>query len=85
MIGRYVDVIFKRFFRPTADLGRPSIRCGAASPDRPFMRSAAFSWLKRRSADKVDLFIDTTNGRFAEILIGIGALPRLSALRIVFE
>lgn len=35
--------------------------------------------------DKADLSINTTNDRFAEILIGIGASPRLSALRIVFE
>jgi len=38
-----------------------------------------------QTADKIDLSIDATNDRFAEILIGIGASPRLSALRIVFE
>jgi|GEM_PF-2474639 len=50
--------------RPTADFSRPSIGCGAASPDRPFMRSAAFSWLKHRSADKVSFRCKCTNVSF---------------------
>lgn len=52
MLGSYVDVIFKRFFRPFAAIGRtfPMLRCGPSM--RPFVQSAAFCQLKCQFADK---------------------------------
>jgi hypothetical protein len=46
--------------------------------ERPFVHRAAFCWMKRRSADKVNFRFNCTHGCFQPLLaVRRGALPSL--------